>query len=237
MNNTKKLWQAMGGFSLGLITVMALVGLMSTPGWAKEKPAVENTPGAVEDLKVPSGTLDTITAIMTRRSIRDYTSHPVPEDLVKLLVEAGMCAPSAFNERSTEFIVINDRKLLDEIFNLNTKALQIKKATVAIVICGNTAKEKFPGKGYWQLDGSVAAENILLAAHAVGLGAVWTAIYPYEDRMAAVKKLLGSTGTGAAFVHHPHRLSSGKEVPGEPLRTGQIPSEQMVNRRWVLQPG
>jgi nitroreductase len=191
MNNIKKLCQAMGGFSLALITVIALIGLMSTPGWAKEKPAVENTPGALEDLKVPSGTLDTITAIMTRRSIRDYTSHPVPEDLVKLLVEAGMCAPSAFNERSTEFIVINDRKVLDEIFNLNTKALQIKKATVAIVICGNTAKEKFPGKGYWQLDGSVAAQNILLAAHAVGLGGVWTAIYPYEDRMAAVKKLLG----------------------------------------------
>ena len=62
---------------------------------------------------------------------------------------------------------------------------------MAIVICGNTAKEKFPGKGYWQLDGSAAAENILLAAHAVGLGAVWTAIYPYEDRMAAVKKMLG----------------------------------------------
>ena len=164
--------------------------LTAGPASAKEKPAMEKTPGAAEEFKVPAGTMDTITAIMTRRSIRDYTSHPVPEDLVRLLVEAGMCAPSAFNERSSEFIVINDRKILDEIFQLNTKALQIKKATVAIMICGNTAKEKFPGKGYWQLDGAVAAENILLAAHAVGLGAVWTAIYPYEDRMAAVKKLL-----------------------------------------------
>jgi len=164
--------------------------LTAVPAFAKEKPAIETTPGAVGDLKVPSGTMDTITAIMSRRSIRDYTSHPVPEDLVRLLVEAGMCAPSAFNERSSEFIVINDRKILDEIFQLNTKGLQIKKATVAIMICGNTAKEKFPGKGYWQLDGAVAAENVLLAAHSVGLGAVWTAIYPYEDRMAAVKKLL-----------------------------------------------
>jgi nitroreductase len=170
--------------------MVVLVGVISLPGWAKEKPAVETTPGALEDLKVPSGTLDTITAIMTRRSIRDYTSHPVPEDLVKLLVEAGMCAPSAFNERSSEFIVINDRKVLDEIFNIIAKAKQIKRATMAIMICGNTGKEKFPGQGFWQLDGSVAAENILLAAHAVGLGAVWTAIYPYEDRMAAVKKLM-----------------------------------------------
>jgi nitroreductase len=191
MKDKFDLKQALGRVSLGLVAVMAMVVLLSVPGWANEKPAKDTTPGALEDLKVPARTLDTVTAIMTRRSIRDYTSQPVPEDLVRLLVEAGMCAPSAFNERSSEFIVINDRKILDEIFQLNTKALQIKKATVAIMICGNTAKEKFPGKGYWQLDGSVAAQNILLTAHAVGLGAVWTAIYPYEDRMVAVKKLLG----------------------------------------------
>jgi nitroreductase len=181
---------------VAIVLVIILVGLgiwlTGSPGYTKEKPAVDSTPGAaVQELKIPPGTLDTITAIMSRRSIRDYTSHPVPEDLVKMLVEAGMCAPSAFNERSSEFVVINDRKILDEIFQLNTKALQIKKASVAIMICGNTAKEKFPGKGYWPLDGAVAAENILVAAHAVGLGAVWTAIYPYEDRMAAVQKLLG----------------------------------------------
>jgi nitroreductase len=175
-----------------MVLIVGFLGMLfcAGPASAQEKPAGQKTQAAGEDLKVPAGTLDTITAIMTRRSIRDYTSHPVPEDLVKLLVEAGMCAPSAFGERSSAFIAITDRKILDQIFQLNPKALQIKKATVAIMICGDTAKEKFPGKGYWQLDGSAAAENILLAAHAVGLGAVWTAIYPYEDRMAAVKKLL-----------------------------------------------
>ena len=79
---------------------------------------------------------------MTRRSIRDYTQHPVPDELIHVLVEAGMAAPSAFNERSQEFIVINDRKILDAIYNLNPKSLQIKKATVAIVICGNQEHEK-----------------------------------------------------------------------------------------------
>jgi nitroreductase len=186
MKNNNREWR------IGIIILLAILAawLPAGPAAAQEKPAMEKTPGPAAEFKVPAGTMDTITAIMTRRSIRDYTSHPVPEDLVGLLVEAGMCAPSAFNERSSEFIVINDRKILDEIFQLNTKALQIKKATVAIMICGNTAKEKFPGKGYWPLDGAVAAENILLAAHSVGLGAVWTAIYPYEERMAAVKKLV-----------------------------------------------
>jgi nitroreductase len=175
-----------------LVVAFCLAQPLFTPSaWAEEKPAAAaatpSNPGAIT---VPKGTLDAITAIMTRRSIRDYSPHPVPEELIRILVEAGMSAPSAFNERTQEFIVINDRKVLDAIFNLNPKALQLKKASVAIMICGNQEKEKFKGEGYWQLDGSVAAENILVAAHAVGLGAVWTAIYPYPDRIAAVKKLL-----------------------------------------------
>jgi len=72
----------------------------------------------------------------------------------------------------------------------NPKALQIKMASVAIMICGNQGKEKFKVQWYWQLNGSCAAESILIAANAVGLGAVWTAIFPYQDRIAAVKKLL-----------------------------------------------
>jgi|WetSurMetagenome_2_1015567.scaffolds.fasta_scaffold38005_3 nitroreductase len=180
--------------SLGLvILVMAAVlvqPLMTSSGRAEEKAPASAVPGNTAEFQVPKGTMDAVTAIMTRRSIRDYSPHPVPAELLQLLVEAGMCAPSAFNERTQEFIVINDRKVLDAIFNLNPKALQLKKASVAIMICGNQEREKFKGQGYWQLDGSVAAENILLAAHAVGLGAVWTAIYPYPDRVAAVKKLL-----------------------------------------------
>ena len=176
---------------IGLILALGLMQPVSTPSCsAQEKGAAAAPQGSTVDVTPPKGTLDAITAIMTRRSIRNYTQHPVPEDLIKILVEAGMCAPSAFNERSQEFIVINDRKILDAIYNLNPKALQIKRASVAIMVCGNQGKEKFKGQGYWQLDGSVSSENILIVANAMGLGAVWTAIYPYPDRIAAVKKLL-----------------------------------------------
>jgi nitroreductase len=176
---------------IGLLTLgTAVIVWQPALGIPEEKPAAAAPQAAPLEIKVPQGTLDAITAIMTRRSIRDYSPRPVPEELIKLLVEAGMAAPSAFNERSQEFIVIDDRKILEAMYNLNTKALQIKKAPVAIMICGNQEREKFRDKGYWQLDGAAAAENILVAAHAVGLGAVWTAIYPYPDRMAAVKKLL-----------------------------------------------
>lgn len=167
---------------------------LSTPrSWAQEKPAAgAAAQRAPLEIKVPRGTLDAITAILTRRSIRDYSPHPVPPETIKLLLEAGLSAPSAFDERSTEFVVINDRKILDEMHTLNPhpKTFQLKKATVAILVCGNRAKEKNKGQGFWMLDGAVASGNILIAANALGLGAVWTAIYPYPDRIPKVQKLL-----------------------------------------------
>jgi nitroreductase len=159
------------------------------PSRAQDKPA-ESAAAAAPDIKVPKGTLDAVTAILTRRSIRDYTPRPVPEDTIKLLLAAGMAAPSAFNERSTEFVVVNDPKILKEMPQVNPQSLQLKKMTVCIVVCGNQNKEKNKGQGYWQLDGAVASENILIAAHALGLGAVWTAVYPYPDRIPKLQKML-----------------------------------------------
>lgn len=174
--------------SVGAVGVIGLaLALMWQPAfmvprsWAQEK---------ASGFTVPKGTLDGISAILTRRSIREYTAHPVPDELIKLLLEAGITAPSAFNEQSTEFVVVNERKILDEIAKFEAKRPQLRKATVAIVVCGNQNKEKNKGQGYWQLDGAVASENILIAANALGLGAVWTAIYPYPDRIPKVQKIL-----------------------------------------------
>ncbi len=183
-------------FSSIVVIGMGLLSLVLQPvipgswSWA-DQPAMSVAPqGAPAASKVPQGTPDAITAILTRRSIRDYTPHPVPEELVKLLLEAGMSAPSAMDERSAEFIVINDRNILDEIQKFNTKRLQLKKATVAILVCVNQAKEKKQGLGFGVLDGAVACENILIAANALGLGAVWTSIYPFQDRIPKVQKML-----------------------------------------------
>ena len=186
----------------GLISGAAIIGvgllsLVLQPlvtiswSWADDQPAKSAAPqGAPAEIKVPPGTPDAITAILTRRSIRDYTPHPVPEEIIRLLLEAGMSAPSAMDERSTEFIVINDRNILDEIQKFNPKRLQLKKATVAILVCVNQAREKKKGLGFGVLDGAVACENILIAANALGLGAVWTSIYPFQDRFPKVQKML-----------------------------------------------
>ncbi len=170
----QKSWRSCGRFGAMALLLAALTWQPFLPGarsWAEEKPAgAPATPAPPGEIKVPSGTPDAITAILTRRSIRDYTPHPVPDELIRILLEAGMSAPSAFNERSTDFVVVNDRKVLDEIAKINPKSLQLKKATVAIVVCGNQPREKNKGQGYWVMDGAVASENILIAANALGLG-------------------------------------------------------------------
>jgi nitroreductase len=191
MKIRKRLFPAIGAIGLGLLALMLQPVVTNSWSWAGDEPVVSASPqGTPAEIKVPQGTPDAITAILTRRSIRDYTPQPVPEEMIRLLLEAGMSAPSAMDERSTEFIVINDRNILDEIQKFNPKRLQLKKATVAILVCGNQAKEKSKGLGFWVLDGAVASENILIAANALGLGAVWTSIYPFQDRVPKVQKML-----------------------------------------------
>jgi nitroreductase len=132
--------------------------------------------------------MDTLTAIFTRRSVRKYSDKPVSEATVKLLLQAAMAAPSAKNDQSWEFIVIRDKKTLQQIPSFHPFAKHIPSAPVAIVVCGNTKLQAAPG--HWIPAASNASMNILLAAHSLGLGAVWTTFYPYEDRTAGIRKLL-----------------------------------------------
>jgi nitroreductase len=132
--------------------------------------------------------METIEAILTRRSIRKYTDRSVPDELVSQLLKAAMAAPSAGNEQTWQFIVIRDRALLDAIPKFHPYSAMLKYASVAILVCGDLSLEKF--KGCWVQDCSAATQNLLLAATATGLGAVWTAVYPMEDRVAGMRQLL-----------------------------------------------
>lgn len=124
--------------------------------------------------------------IMTRTSVRDYTDTPIPDATIDTLLRAGMAAPTAGNKQPWSFIVVKERATLDSLAKGNWRPAA--KAQAAIVVCGDLTKG-FPGEGkdYWVQDCSAATENILLAAHAVGLGAVWCGCYPITERVDMVK--------------------------------------------------
>jgi len=133
--------------------------------------------------------MDTLNAIRTRRSIRTYLDQPVPEELVQELLAAAMQAPSARNQQPWQFIVIDDRAILAKIPTFMPNAAMAGRAPLAILVCGDLSLEE--SEGYWVVDCAAAVENMLLAAHALGLGAVWCGVYPREKRMESLRQLIG----------------------------------------------
>ena len=135
--------------------------------------------------------MDAITAIHTRRSIRRYASQPVPEALIERLLRAAMAAPSASNQQAWQFVVIDDRAILDEITRFNPAAFALNSAPLAIVVCGDLSRELPVAAGFWVQDCSAAIQNLLLAAHASGLGAVWLGGYPLQHLVEHTRQLVG----------------------------------------------
>jgi nitroreductase len=132
--------------------------------------------------------MDAIENILTRRSVRHFGPNPVPDEELDILLRAAMHAPSAGNAQPWHFVVITDRKVLDEVPKFHTSAEFIFEVPAAILIC---ADENVARPGRWLLDCSAAAQNMLLAAHARGLGACWIGIQPDPVRIEGVSTLLG----------------------------------------------
>ena len=133
--------------------------------------------------------MDAVEVILSRRSIRRYTDESVPEEIITELMEAAMSAPSASNQQPWQFVIINDRRILDEIPKFHPYAHMLKEASWAIAVCGDQNLATM--SEYWVQDCSAATQNILIAAHARGLGAVWLGVYPREERAKTAQKLLG----------------------------------------------
>lgn len=140
--------------------------------------------------------------IMTRTSIRNFTGDPVSQEQLETILRAGMAAPSAINIQPWRFVVLTDKERIAELFGDGFRAQMFTSAGAVIVVCGQTtfmrkpwgqpdAPEELSDNIFWFEDCSAAAQNILLAAHALGLGAVWTAGYPAMDRVAPLAQALG----------------------------------------------
>ena len=143
---------------------------------------------------------DFLNVIHSRKSVRNYTGAPVTKDDIDELLRAGMAAPSAVDRRPWAFVAVTERETLDRLSKATPFSGMLKKAGAAIIVCGIPMKSLVKMKlinlvagvsnDYWVQDCSAATENILLAAEAKGLGAVWIGIHPVEAKVETVRKIL-----------------------------------------------
>ena len=154
-----------------------------------QQPAQESAPSALD-------------VIMSRTSIRSFTGEAVSQEQLETILKAGMAAPTAMNSQPWRFVVVTDKETIANVFASGFRGEMFTQAGAVIVVCGQStvmrkpfgqpdAPEQEQPNMFWYEDCSAAAENILLAAHALGLGAVWTAGYPAMERVAPIAEALG----------------------------------------------
>ncbi len=136
--------------------------------------------------------MEALEAIFTRRSIRSYTDEAITDETMQLLLKAAMSGPSCVNARDWSFIVVRDREMLNRMADANGRPAEpLRSAAAAVMVCGDLNRSFPPAKDYWVIDGAIAAQNIVLAAHALGLGSVWLGTWPQKERVEAQAELFG----------------------------------------------
>ena len=162
--------------------------------------------------------------ILSRKSVRSYTADTIPAAVMENLLRAAMAAPSGRNIQPWSFVVLSDTSHYDEIFGDNHNMAMFKQSAALVVLCADTTVVRPPRdnpdapavqqpSGTWRDDMGAVTENLLLAAEAYGLGACWTACYPYIDRMAPVKQALGLPATVVPYSVVPIGYPAGDEQP------------------------
>ncbi len=133
----------------------------------------------------------TLATIYERKSVRSFTGEPVSREMLTELVRAGMAAPTARNRQPWQFVVISEKPAMLSLAEKLPYAKMLASAGAAIIVCGDLEIARAGDtESMWMLDCSAATQNILLAAESMGLGAVWTAAFPYADRIAAVNEVV-----------------------------------------------
>jgi len=127
-----------------------------------------------------------INTIFARRSIRKYIAKPVSEKDIRTMLKAAMAAPSSSNRKPWHFVVVTDRQILDNLARVHPYGKMLFEAPLCIAVCG----DKTISPRAWVQDCSASTENLLLAAVALGLGAVWLGVHPREDRVGPIRKVL-----------------------------------------------
>ena len=172
---------------------------------------------------MPANINSFLDVIFSRKSVRSYTGQTVSRNDLKILMKAGMAAPSGRNEQPWSFIVVTDPNILEKLTDGLPYAKMLNKAGAGIVVCGQSVPHSRPGsKELWEQDCAAATENILLASEAIGLGAVWTALHPYPDRQETVRRILNIPQEIFPFCLIPVGYPTGEEQPKDKFNPAKV---------------
>ena len=169
--------------------------------------------------------MEAIENMLTRRSIRRFQDRKVSENYIETMLKAGMNAPSAGNERPWHFIVIRERETLNRIADVHPYAKMLKEAQLAIITCYDTALVTH--EGYADQDCALASQNILLAAHDLGLGSVYVGVHPRKEREESIKRVLGIPSDITVF----NIIPIGYPAESKPKEDKSI-SSRVHNGKW-----
>ncbi len=169
--------------------------------------------------------MNIIDGIFSRRSVRKFTSRPISDSDLHTILAAGMSGPSAVNARPWSFIVVRDRDRLCQMADGNGSAAQpIKGAALGIMVLGDMSRT------YWVIDGSIAAQNMVLAAHGLGIGSVWLGTWPQKEKMDAQRKIfcLPESAVPHSIIAFGYAEESQRELPAK----GGYEEERVHFERW-----
>lgn len=168
-----------------LLLAVALVVVSIRLGAVSSSSTKEASEGALDEAAID--------CIMTRTSVRNYDGREVPDSIINKILRAGMAAPTAANQQPWQFVVVTEQSLKDSISAAFEYSKMVEHCSFAVVVCGdmdNLFKGDSHDGGFWVQDCSAASENMLLAAHALGVGGVWCGIYPLDDREQRLRQIL-----------------------------------------------
>ena len=174
--------------------------------------------------------VETLDAILTRRSIREFRPDAVPDSVIREILKAGMAAPSALDEQPWHFVVLTGDAGREALEAMQSQSPMARTAPAAILVCCDMGLVKLPD--FWVQDCSAASQNILLAAHDLGLGAVWVGVYPMAVRTDELRNRLSLPEQIVPFS----LIALG--YPGESLGPRDTFQEARIHERtWAYKTG
>ena len=173
----------------------------------------------------------TLETIFARKSVRSYTDQNLTQDQIETLLRAAMAAPTGMNMQPWRFVVVTDQAVKDAL--AGPRGGMIAQAPAVFVVCGQTTMSMRPfgqpdaepvetANPNWTADCAAATENLLLAAEAIGLGAVWTACYPYDERVSSVREVLGLPENVSPYCVVPVGYPAGDDQPKDKWKPENI---------------